>query len=158
MGIGKASSEKKIISLMAISKATGISKRYLDQLAISLKNASLIRGRSGRGGGFTLSRPAADIKVSEILQAASGPVDIAECVTRPEICLQSEYCTCRLFLSLIHQRLNDTFNDFSLADLLNHGGSEKIKHALDNLDRAESSNCSGSDNGKESQEHCPSSC
>lgn len=132
MGIGLAAGEKKLISLAAISRSTGISKRYLDQLAISLKNASLVKARSGRGGGFTLSRPASQISISDIIRAATGPVDIAECVTEPEVCMQSEFCTCRLFLALIHRRLNDTFNDFSLADLLDHGGSAKIKRALDN--------------------------
>ncbi len=157
MGIGVAFGEKKVISLKAISQSTGISKRYLDQLAISLKNASLIKGRSGRNGGFALTRAPGQISIAEIIQAATGPVDIAECVVRPEICIQSEFCTCRLFLALIDRRLNDIFNDFTLADLLDRGGSVKIRHALDNLDRSESTTCSGSDNEKETEEYCPSS-
>ncbi len=138
--------------------SSGISKRYLDQLSISLKNASLIRGRSGRNGGYTLSRPAAEIKIGQILEAASGPIDIAECVTEPGICSYSEDCNCRLFWTLIHQRLFDVFNGYSLADLLNQGGTDRLKLELAILDHGKPTQCLGSDNDeKETQEYCPSS-
>jgi Rrf2 family protein len=158
VGIGRASGEGRRIALSAIAKSSGISKRYLDQLSISLKNASLIKGRSGRNGGYTLSRPAAEIKIGQILEAATGPIDIAECVTAPDICSYSDDCNCRLFWTLIHQRLFDVFNGYSLADLLNQGGSDRLKHELAILVQGKPTQSLGSDNDeKETQEYCPSS-
>ena len=158
MGIGKASAKSEIVSLSTISKASGISKRYLDQLSITLKNATLIKGRSGRGGGYTLGRPAAEIKISQIIEAAIGPIDIAECVTEPDLCSYAESCNCRLFWTLIHQRLFDVFNGYSLADLLRQDGTDKLKNELAVLDQGKPNFCPGSDHhGKESQEYCPSS-
>ena len=64
--IAQRGDKDKPISLQKISKRTQISRRYLEQLAMALKGASLLRSISGRRGGYMLSRPAKDIKVGEI--------------------------------------------------------------------------------------------
>ena len=46
------------VSLAEIAKITGISRRYLEQLALDLRRSSLIRGIAGRTGGYQLARPA----------------------------------------------------------------------------------------------------
>ncbi len=130
VGIGRAAASARPVSLTQVAHDSGISKRYLDQLSIALKNASLIKGRSGRGGGFTLARPADQIAISEILQAASGPIDISECVTNPVGCLQSEYCTCRLLWALIHHQLTVVTTRYTLADLLEGDGAQRMRSEL----------------------------
>jgi Rrf2 family protein len=132
MGIGRlAAQSQKPISLGDVSHHSGISRRYLDQLVVSLKNADLIRGRSGRGGGYTLSRPAEDIKVGEIIAAAIGPMTVSECVTKPDICMQSDFCQCRLLWTLINHRITEALNNCSLADLLDHRWPTKMRVELE---------------------------
>lgn len=136
MGIGGAPNDKPV-PLRKVALQSGISRRYLDQLTIALKNASLIRGRSGRAGGYVLARPASQITVGEIVRAASGPVSISECVTRPRTCMHADFCHCRLLWVLIHQRIDEVLNGFSLADLLDKDLTKKIQLQLDSGEAAE---------------------
>lgn len=107
------------ISLGHVAKRTKISRRYLDQLVQGLKQASLIRGFSGRGGGYQLTRPAADIRVNEIIEAAIGPINVVDCVRHPEICLKAQQCECRPVYDLLNKKIIQVLEEVSLQDLAN---------------------------------------
>ena len=138
MGIASLTRTGRPVSTKEIALTSGISRRYLEQISTALKNAALIKGHCGRGGGYTLARPAARIKIGEIISAASGPVNIAECVTDPGSCIHTDYCTCRLFWRLLDQQLNAVFNHFTLADLIEDEGTQRLRGALASLDDAPS--------------------
>ncbi len=134
MGIGKIAGRRNPVSTKVISNYSGISRRYLEQLTVSLKNAGLIKGHCGRGGGYTLARHAHDISLGEILTAAVGPVHIAECANDTENCLHADFCSCRLFYLLLDRQLNTLFRSFTLADLLEEEGTRRIQDAIASLD------------------------
>jgi len=104
-------------NLREVAERTRISRRYLDQLAISLRNAGLIRGQSGHGGGYRLTRAPCDITAGGIVEAAIGPINIVECVGHPETCLKSELCECRIVYTLINQRILELLHGISLAEM-----------------------------------------
>jgi len=130
MAISRLTDGKHRVSLGDVAQHCGISRRYLDQLVVSLKNADLLRGRSGRGGGYSLGRPADEIRVGEIIEAAIGSTSISECVSKPDICMQSDFCQCRMLWKLIDRRVTDVLNEYSLADLLDHGWTDRVKAEL----------------------------
>jgi Rrf2 family protein len=105
------------VSLGLVAEGTKISKRYLDQLALALKTSSLMRSTRGRGGGYQLARPARQISVGEIIEAAIGPINVVECVRCPEVCLKSEYCECRWVYERINNEIVKVLNGLSLAEL-----------------------------------------
>ena len=107
----------KPVSLEKIAHGTHVSKRYLEQLAIALKRASLLRAVSGRSGGYVLARPAGEMTIGEIIEAAIGPINVVDCVAQPHICLKADTCECRLIYMLINKRIKDVLNEYSLADL-----------------------------------------
>ena len=106
-----------LVSLGRVAENTKISKRYLDQLALALKTSSLTRSTRGRGGGHQLARPAEQISVGEIIEAAIGPINVVECVRCPEICLKSDYCECRWVYERINDEIVKVLNSMSLAEL-----------------------------------------
>lgn len=116
--IGRMSKNGEPVSLATVSKLTSISRRYLEQLAISLKNAQLLKGVSGKGGGYVLAKSAEEIKIGEIIEAAIGPINIVDCVKQPESCLITDICECRVIYTLINDRITEVLNEFSLADLV----------------------------------------
>jgi Rrf2 family transcriptional regulator, iron-sulfur cluster assembly transcription factor len=107
-----------LVSLGDVAENTKISKRYLDQLAMALKGHSLMRAMRGRGGGYQIARPAEDISVGQIIEAAIGPINVVECVRRPETCLKSEWCECRWVYEKINDGIVSLLNGMSLADLV----------------------------------------
>ncbi len=56
--------EGKLTSLTELSKRQDISLPYLEQLFVKLRRAELVDSVRGPGGGYTLARPASDIRVS----------------------------------------------------------------------------------------------
>jgi Rrf2 family protein len=115
------------VSLGLVAENTKISKRYLDQLALALKTSSLMRSMRGRGGGYQLARPAEEISVGEIIEAAIGPINVVECVQCPELCLKSDYCECRCVYVRINNEIVNVLNNMSLGELadMNKGSSRQ---------------------------------
>jgi len=119
------------VSLGLVAENTKLSKRYLDQLALALKTSSLMRSMRGRGGGYQLARPAEQISVGQIIEAAIGPINVVECVRCPEICLKSDYCECRWVYERINNAIGKVLNGMSLAELadMNKVGSRESARA-----------------------------
>lgn len=105
------------VSLASVSQRTGISHGYLEQVALALRAARLVRGVAGRHGGYTLSYPADKISIRRIIEATIGPVCVVDCIDDPETCPRAEFCECRVVYALINQRIGEVLEEFSLADL-----------------------------------------
>jgi Rrf2 family protein len=60
-----------------ISGLEGIPSRFLLNILGELKQAGLVRSRRGADGGFALSRPAAEITLSDIVAAVDEPDGMA---------------------------------------------------------------------------------
>lgn len=115
--IDRATRDGRPVSLASVSRCTNISRRYLEQLAPTLRAARLLRGVRGRAGGYLLARAAAEIPVGQIIEAVAGPVSIVRCVARPECCLLADICSCRRVYTAINTRLVEALQSFSLADI-----------------------------------------
>ncbi|MFC1576735.1 RrF2 family transcriptional regulator [Candidatus Omnitrophota bacterium] len=60
------------VKLEDICKEYAISKKYLEQLLCSMRQARYITTRRGAGGGYKLARPAQKISVAEIIRLMDG--------------------------------------------------------------------------------------
>ncbi len=70
--------ERGPTSVRDIAERTGIPQPYLEQILLALKGAGLVRSKRGVGGGYVLSRPPAEIRLSEILSAVDGPITLGD--------------------------------------------------------------------------------
>jgi len=118
LDVARNGGEEEPVSLAAVAARTNLSRGYLEQLALVLRNARLIRGVAGRSGGYRLAQPPDAITVGEVIEAAIGPICVVDCVDDPEGCPRSEFCECRVVYSLINARIAEVLHSFSLADLL----------------------------------------
>lgn len=118
LDIARNGGEEEPVSLAAVAGRTSLSRGYLEQLALALRNARLIRGVSGRSGGYRLAQPPDAVTVGQVIEAAIGPVCVVDCVDDPEGCPRSEFCECRVVYSLINARIAEVLHSFTLSDLL----------------------------------------
>jgi Rrf2 family iron-sulfur cluster assembly transcriptional regulator len=72
-------SETGPITLANISQRQGISLSYLEQLFSRLRKRNLVDSARGPGGGYRLSRHAADITIAEVIIAVDESVDTTRC-------------------------------------------------------------------------------
>ena len=63
-----------LTSLADIAERQDVSLPYLEQLFVRLRRAGLVESARGPGGGYKLSRPATEIRVSEVLSAVDETV------------------------------------------------------------------------------------
>jgi Rrf2 family iron-sulfur cluster assembly transcriptional regulator len=64
-----------LVSLSDIAERQCISLPYLEQLFVKLRRAELVSSVRGPGGGYRLARPAAEIRVVDILAAVDETLD-----------------------------------------------------------------------------------
>jgi Rrf2 family iron-sulfur cluster assembly transcriptional regulator len=129
VAIAKAARNRERITLKEVAETTNKPRRYLEQLAIALKQSHLIAGTIGRGGGYNLTRPADEINVGQIIEAAIGPIGIVDCVLEPDGCGESGTCERRPLYSLINNRITDVLSSISLADLTEERWPEQVMAA-----------------------------
>ena len=109
----------KPVKLSEITRLTGLSKKFMETLVVSLKSHTLLRGVCGRNGGYLLTRPPENITVGQVLTAVIGPINLAACVEDITACGSSESCESRLIWLLLKQQINDVLNEYTIADLTN---------------------------------------
>jgi len=114
-----------LVQVKDISARQQISERYLEQLLVRLRRAGLVRGIRGARGGFTLTKPPTEIRLSEIIKAAEGSVEPAKCLDEPELCPQSDGCVSRNVWGEIGRAINQVLEATTLQDLVEqHEGRE----------------------------------
>ena len=131
LDISEHESDGVPVSLKAVSKRTGISAKYLEQLVVGLKNFQLLRAARGRHGGYSLARPATTIHIGDIVEAAGGKVYLTDCIEDSRICIRSDICRCRKLWSLINVKMNDLLYHYTLSHLSDEQEMEKINAEIE---------------------------
>ncbi|HEX4159666.1 MAG TPA: Rrf2 family transcriptional regulator [Rhizomicrobium sp.] len=67
------------VSLCEIAESQDISLSYLEQLFAKLRRGGLVASVRGPGGGYRLSRPAAELRVGDIIMAVDEPITATRC-------------------------------------------------------------------------------
>jgi Rrf2 family transcriptional regulator, cysteine metabolism repressor len=78
VALGRSGDERPI-PLAELAEADALPLSYLEHLAAKLKASGLIVSQRGARGGYRLGRPAAEIKMLEVVEALEGPIAPMEC-------------------------------------------------------------------------------
>ncbi|MDI6844827.1 MAG: Rrf2 family transcriptional regulator [Candidatus Saccharicenans sp.] len=105
-------------SLKEIAEEEDISLRYLEQIIIPLRDHRLVISQRGAGGGYTLTRPPAAIKLSEVLQAVEGNCCLVECVEDERLCKRASYCAAHEIWKEGTRVMKNYFDSISLQDMV----------------------------------------
>lgn len=104
--------------MQTIAENQQVSRKYLDTIFASLKNAKLIISRRGVGGGHLLARDPAKILIGDILRAVEGPLTLVDCIDSPEICVRSSTCATMEIWTDIGKAITSVIDNVTLADLV----------------------------------------
>ena len=107
------------VPLKEIAERQGISKKYLEIIVKELVNAKLLKGVSGKGGGYKLSRKPEEYSVGEILEVTEGTLAIVACLSKDaDKCPRAEKCETLPMWSEYNKLVHDYFYNKKLNDLL----------------------------------------
>lgn len=124
--IARHGEDERPVNLSQIARSSQMPHRYLEQLVMPLRKASLVKATIGRGGGYSLGQPAGSIKIGQIVEAMTGPIQIVECIGDPQTCALIDDCQCHLLYSVINRRISQVLDDYSLADLLDASWPDRV--------------------------------
>ncbi len=94
-----------------------LSAGYLEQIALRLKEAGLIVGKRGPGGGYRLARPAKDISVRDVVEAVEGSLALVPCLDKAVRCGAEHACASRNVWGTLQERILTTLDETTLASL-----------------------------------------
>lgn len=104
------------VALRKIASEENISLKYLEQVARSMVEAGLLSSVRGYGGGYTLTRPASEIKAGDILRAAEGTTTPVACAGLAEDCPRQSICTTISFWAGLDHVIEEYVDSKTLAD------------------------------------------
>ena len=98
-----------------------IPPKYLEHIMLNLKNSGILTSKRGVGGGYTLSRPPAEISLGEILRTVEGPLAPLNCVSKSAYvnCPQEAYCGLFSVMSEVREAIANIVDNISLKVLAN---------------------------------------
>ena len=110
------------VTLKDVALRQDISKKYLEQIALHLSQAGMLRAVRGYQGGYMLARPASEYSVNAILEVVEGSMAPVTCLQQsPEACPRHEICRTLPLWQRFDQLVRDFFDGVTLNDLIGGG-------------------------------------
>lgn len=107
------------VPLKDIAEKQGISKKYLEIIVKELVKAKLLKGMSGKGGGYKLSRKPEKYSVGEILNVTESSLAVVSCLENgAEICPRASGCDTLPMWTELNDMIQNYLNSKKLSDLL----------------------------------------
>jgi len=107
----------RMVSAREVAEHQELSPKYLESLLAALRSAGLVRSVRGMEGGYTLTRPPAQINLREIYQVFEGTEGFAECTTEPERCNRTDGCATREIWAQMYDASMEVLESTTLEDL-----------------------------------------
>ncbi|MCU0838627.1 MAG: Rrf2 family transcriptional regulator [Rhodospirillales bacterium] len=110
-------------SLIAdIAAHNAIPKKFLDAILLELKHAGFLHSKKGRGGGYSLARPASRILIGDVIRVLDGPLAPIPCASRTayrrcDDCQDTSACPVRSLMLDVRDAMARILDRTSLADL-----------------------------------------
>ena len=111
--------EERYVPLKEIAERQGISKKYLEIIVKDLVKAGLLKGTSGKGGGYQLCRKPAEYSVGEILEVSEGTLALVSCLAEGSAqCERAAQCQTLPMWAELDGIIHDYFYNKKLSDLI----------------------------------------
>jgi Rrf2 family protein len=130
---------EKGLTIPEISKAEGITTHNTAKILRALRLGGFLASSRGQIGGYTLSRPAGDILVKDVLDSLGGKLfDDEFCNDHSgteNICTHSIDCSVRSLWQMLQSAVDGVLKNMTLKDLL--GSEEKLVSQISNIFKEE---------------------
>lgn len=112
-------SNGKPIALADVAERQEISLSYLEQLFAKLRRGGLVKSVRGPGGGYMLSMPADETRISEIVLAVDEPIRATRCTPgSPQGCrANKERCSTHDLWEALGNEIYNFLSALSIADV-----------------------------------------
>lgn len=100
------------------AEATRLPLPVVSKILKTLARGGLLVSHRGSKGGYSLARPAARIRVPEMIAVLEGPIHLTDCTQHPGACPQEAGCQVRAPWQRINAAVHAALSNVTLADLV----------------------------------------
>jgi FeS assembly SUF system regulator len=105
------------LSATELSAETGVPLPTTQKLMGQLAIAGLLSSARGAGGGFSLSRPATEISLADIVEAVEGPIAMTACTEGRTDCALDAHCRVKPHMGVVGDAVRGALGAVSLVEL-----------------------------------------
>ena len=123
--LARAEVHAESLTLNQIANREGLSVANAGKLMWILVKAGLVQSTRGASGGYTLARPASEIRLSEVIRILDEDTVDRFCKTHAgvlDVCVHTTDCGIRPVIVGLHEIVQQALSEITLAELI---GSEK---------------------------------
>ncbi len=114
-----ANATERPVPLDDSANRQGISKKYLESIVKLLVSGKMVKGTSGKGGGYLLTKKPEDYTIYEILKLSEGSLSTVACLEEgAEKCPREDKCKTLTMWKNYDLMCKDYFSNITIADLL----------------------------------------
>ena len=100
-----------------------IPKKFLELILLDLKNHGILQSKKGKGGGYSLGRKPAAIKLGRVIRLLDGPLAPLPCVSQTayvpcDECEDEKTCGIRIVMRDVRDAIANILDNTTLADVL----------------------------------------
>ena len=107
------------VTLKDVSQRQEISKKYLEQIALHLSQAGMLRAVRCYQGGYMLARSAEDYTVSDILKVVEGTLAPVTCLEREDnLCPRRDTCKTIPLWQGLNRAISEYLSSITLQDVI----------------------------------------
>jgi Rrf2 family protein len=110
------------VQLSEIAEKENISRKFLENIMLSLKRNGFLRSRKGKFGGYLLAKAPEEIKLAGIIRILEGPIAMVPCVSlnyyEPcDDCQDEQACSIRKIMLEVRDASLRVYEQKTLADI-----------------------------------------
>ena len=111
------------VLIATLASEEEIPLKFLELILLDLKNGGIVESRKGRGGGYNLARPPAEITVGSVIRIMDGPLAPLPCASESAYrpcaeCKDVEDCGTRIIMREVRDAIADILDHTTLQDVL----------------------------------------
>ena len=100
-----------------------IPKKFLEQILLELKNAGILQSKSGKGGGYSLSRGPQQVTFGQVIRVLDGPFAPVPCVSKTAYarcaeCADEASCAIRIVMADVREATSNILDRTTFSEAL----------------------------------------
>jgi Rrf2 family protein len=114
-----AQREGQVSTAEVAAKELGITYSYFNKVAYKIRMAGFLESIQGPGGGYRISKNAADITLYDIVTVMEGDIRINRCLEEDGFCSRNatQICPVHKTLEALQNQMIDTLKSVRISDL-----------------------------------------
>ena len=134
--LARAEESGESLTLAQIADREGLSVANAGKLMWILNKAGLVKSQRGTKGGYTLARPASEVRLNEVIRILDEETVDRFCKTHAgvlDVCIHTSDCGIRPVIVGLHEIVQNTLSEITLAQLI--GSEAKVDATLHQIQK-----------------------